>query len=129
MRGRMIMGVLVPYDKVWYAGANLATQFTTETDLVADGTIIPKGTYSLLLLPSRSSWTLILNTKTDLWCFNTYTEDIERQELARTRMKTHRLDTPVDQLTFSFEKVGSSVALKLEWERTQVSVVLAEYVR
>ena len=36
-RGRTIFGDLVPYGKVWRTGANMRTQFTTDSDLKIDG--------------------------------------------------------------------------------------------
>ncbi len=43
MRGRKIMGELVPYDRVWRTGANKATHFTTEADLIIGNVTVPKG--------------------------------------------------------------------------------------
>src|SRR5881296_2123746 len=46
MRGRKIMGGVVPWNQVWRTGANFATRFTTSADLVMGGKVIPKGTYT-----------------------------------------------------------------------------------
>ena len=43
VRGRKIMGELVPYGKVWRTGANEATGFVTDTDLTVGGTKVPAG--------------------------------------------------------------------------------------
>src|ERR1700691_5703072 len=37
MRGRVIYGGLVPYGKEWRVGANEATTFVTDTDLIVGG--------------------------------------------------------------------------------------------
>src|SRR3954451_10510920 len=47
VRGRKIWGELVPYGKVWRAGANEATQIETDKDLVVEGKKLPAGKYSL----------------------------------------------------------------------------------
>src|SRR5437899_1233064 len=67
MRGRKIMGDLVPYDQVWRTGANDATTLTTESDLNIGGTAVPKGTYTLYTLPSAGTWKLIINKQTGQW--------------------------------------------------------------
>ena len=41
MKGRKIYGALVPFGKVWRAGANEATTFVTSSDLVVGGTPVP----------------------------------------------------------------------------------------
>src|SRR5215472_8680273 len=47
MKGRKIMGELVPYGKVWRTGANEATTLTTEIDLNIGGAKVPAGAYTL----------------------------------------------------------------------------------
>ena len=44
VKGRTIWGELVPYDKVWRAGANQATIFETDKDITIEGKL-----YSVLL--------------------------------------------------------------------------------
>jgi hypothetical protein len=61
LRGRRILtDSLVPYDKPWRTGANAATTLTTDVDLVIGGANLPKGKYTLLTLPSRAGWKLIV---------------------------------------------------------------------
>ena len=42
-RDREIFGALVPFDKVWRTGANEATTFQTNKDLIIDGMLLKKG--------------------------------------------------------------------------------------
>src|SRR5437868_11621346 len=61
LRGRTLhTDSLVPYDKPWRMGANAATRFKTDVDLVLGGATVPRGTYVLFSMPSRSGWKLIL---------------------------------------------------------------------
>jgi hypothetical protein len=121
MRGRKIVGGLVPYDQVWRTGANEATHFTTEADLVIGGVAVPKGTYTLFTLPSQSGWKLIVNKRTGQWGIP-YT--YEKEELARIDMKVEALPSAVEQFTISLDKDGADGVLKLEWEKTRASVKL-----
>src|SRR5215472_18855102 len=45
MKGRKIFGDLVPYGKVWRAGANEATTFVTTGDVSVGGKAVPAGSY------------------------------------------------------------------------------------
>src|SRR5258705_5232811 len=43
VKGRKIWDGLVPYDKVWRAGANEATLFETNKDITVEGKALPAG--------------------------------------------------------------------------------------
>src|SRR5690606_24639019 len=48
MKGRVIVGDLVPYDKVWRTGANARTKITFSDDVQVDNTTLKAGTYAIL---------------------------------------------------------------------------------
>lgn len=121
MRGRKIMGELVPYDQVWRTGANKATHLTTEADLMIGNVLVPKGTYTLFTLPSASGWKLIINKHTGQWGIP-YKPEYEQEELARIDMKVTTLSAPVEQFTISLTSANNTGTLKLEWETTSASV-------
>jgi len=119
MKGRKIMGDVVPYGKVWRTGANEATALTTEADLSIGGANVPAGKYTLYTLPSEGTWKLIINKQTGQWG-TIYKED---QDLARVDMEKSKLSEPVEQFTISFKQKGADAAdLVLQWEKTQLSV-------
>jgi len=66
-KGRVIFGELVPYDEVWRTGANEATTFTTNRDLLIDGKTLPAGKYSLWTIPGKESWQIIFNDNMYSW--------------------------------------------------------------
>jgi hypothetical protein len=120
MRGRKIMGELVPWNKVWRTGANLATHLRTNFDLVMGGMPVPRGTYTLWTLPSPKGWKIIINKQTGQWGTN-YDE---RQDLARFEAKVETLPSPVDSFTVALQAGGkTSGILKLMWENTLVSAL------
>jgi hypothetical protein len=119
MRGRKVMGGVVPYGEVWRTGANEATTLTTEADLNIGGASVPAGKYTLYSLPSEGTWKLIISKQTGQWG----TEYHEDQDLARVDMKKSQTSQPVEQFTMSFEKTGGASAnLVMEWENTRLSV-------
>jgi hypothetical protein len=66
-KGRKIFGGLVPYGEVWRTGANEATTFTTNKDLIIDGKKLVTGNYSIWTIPEKDSWTIIFNNKMYNW--------------------------------------------------------------
>lgn len=123
IRGRKIMGELVPFDKVWRTGANEATGFVTDTDLMVGDTKVPAGKYTLYTLPSAGGWKLIINKQTGQWG-TVYNED---QDLARIDMKKTALPKPIEQMTISLVKASPDVAtMNLQWENTGLGVDIKE---
>ena len=62
VKERSIWGELVPYDKIWRAGANEATSITFGDDVKINGSDVAAGTYALFILPKADAeWTIILN--------------------------------------------------------------------
>ena len=118
MRGRVIFGNVVPWNQVWRTGANQATVFETSADLVIAGAPVPAGKYSLWTLPSPGGWKLIVNRNTGQWG----TDYDAQYDLARIDMRVEQLPRPVEQFTIAIEPSGKRGVLKLEWERTRVSV-------
>jgi hypothetical protein len=122
MRGRVIMGQLVPWNKVWRTGANQATHFTTTLDLTLGTVPVPRGRYTLYTLPSPTGWKIILNKQTDQWG-TVYNPSLD---LARFDAGVEALPAAVDTFTIRLEKTGkSSGILKLLWEKTMVSATFA----
>lgn len=67
VKGRKIWGELVPFGKVWRAGANSATIIETDADLNIAGNTLAKGKYSIYMLPSEGDWQVIFNTEVGQW--------------------------------------------------------------
>jgi len=119
VRGRKIMGGLVPYGQVWRTGANAATGLDSPVDLLIGDTAVPAGKYTLYTLPSEGSWKLIINKQVGQWG----TEYSQDQDLARVDMKVSKTEAPVEQFTISWKKNGPDRAdLIMEWENTRASV-------
>jgi hypothetical protein len=119
MRGRVIMGGLVPYGKVWRTGANPATTIKTDADLMIGTALVPAGTYTLFTLPSADTWKLIINKQTGQWGL-TYNAD---QDLARVDMMKAALPAPQEAMSISFENTsGGKTELHVRWEKTDVWV-------
>jgi len=117
-RGRVIMGELVPYGKVWRTGANAATTLTTEGDLMIGSVHVPAGTYTLYTIPGEKEWTLIVNKETGQWG----TKYDEAQDLGRTTLAVKALSTPVETFAISLPAKGQNQStLTLKWENVEAT--------
>jgi hypothetical protein len=122
VRGRKIFGELVPYDQVWRFGANESTSFKTDADLQFGSVVVPKGAYSLYVLPSAKGWKLIVNKETG----QMGTSYVQEQDLARIDLKLEKTTAPVEQMVISLAQAGKGGVLKMEWENTSASVSFIE---
>ena len=118
VKGRVIWGDLVPYDKVWRTGANEATTFTVTKDVTINGKALAAGTYSLHTIPGASSWTVIFNKKADQW--GSYSYDAAEDALRVDAQPT--AGPNVELLTIGFPEVSPDFAtVEIAWEKVRVS--------
>lgn len=120
VKGRTIWGDLVPYDKLWRTGANAGTKLEVSRDVTFGGKALPAGSYALLTIPGKDSWTVILNKNTKLQA-GTGGYD-EKEDVARISVKPEAAPMR-ERLTFVFsDTTDDSTDLDLEWEKLRVSV-------
>ena len=117
VKGRSIWGELVPYGKVWRAGADEATKITFSTDVLIEGKKLSAGSYSFFVIPNKNEWTIIFNKVADQWGAFEYNES---QDALRLKVKTQSIDFQ-EWLTYSFYKNSdSTVLISLVWEKMKV---------
>ena len=97
MRGRKLLGDVVPYDRVWRTGANAATQFATTAPIKLAGMQVPAGTYTLWTVPHMSGVDLIVNRQAGQWG----TEYNGSRNLGTARITTETPVVPVEEFTIS----------------------------
>lgn len=119
MRGRRIMGEVVPFGQVWRTGANEATAFHTDRDLMMGGTRVPAGSYTLWTIPGPDAWTLIINKQTGQWG----TVYDPAQDLARIPVQASlESGPPVELLTLRILPDGAGGMMVIAWEATTVAI-------
>lgn len=67
VKGRKVFGDLVPYGKVWRAGANSSTKIEFRQSINFGGVMVPAGKYGLYILPNEKDWKIILNSDSQSW--------------------------------------------------------------
>jgi hypothetical protein len=117
VKGRVIWGGLVPYDKPWRMGANEATTISFSDPVKVEGTEVPAGKYSFFAIPGRERWTLILNKDPEQ--FGAFGYDAAKDQL---RVSITPVPAPHNEwMKFSIDPVGSNAAIvALDWEKLRV---------
>ena len=125
-RDREIFGGLVPFDEVWRTGANEATTFKTNRELVIGNNIIAKGEYTLWTIPNDTSWQVIFNTKQYPWGVDANMKPLREPEfdVVIINVPVQKLSTVVEQFTIAFDNSTDNLYLTMAWDRTKIAVPL-----
>jgi hypothetical protein len=120
VRGRIIWGGLVPFDKVWVTGAHSATNIEFNHDLVMDGKAIPAGKYAFFTIPTKGAWTLILNKN---WRQHLTDQYDEKEDVLRIQVVPVKEDKNQERLRYVV-KINSSTEgdLIVYWEKLKISL-------
>lgn len=120
MKGRKIMGDLVPYGKVWRTGANQPTTLTFGDEVTIGGTKVPAGKYGLVSIPDKDKWTLIITKQLDVNSPSLYKAE---NDVVRVDVKPVKLKAAAETFTMQFVNVQSnSCELQILWDKTAVSL-------
>ena len=118
VNGRKIWGGLVPYGKVWRAGANENTVIEFSDPVSVEGQPLAKGTYGLHMIPNPDSWTIIFSKTNTAW--GSYSYD-QKEDALRVNVKPRPLAETKEALEFDFEDLKpDSTAVTLKWEKVGV---------
>ena len=121
MRGRVVYGNLVPFDKLWRTGANAYTTITFDTDVTIGGSDVKAGTYSIFTKPGASNWEVFFYT--DIIGGGTPSDWDESKIVAQLTVPVQKMEMPVETFTITFDDVMSDGAnLGIIWENTYVGV-------
>jgi hypothetical protein len=117
VKGRVIWGGLVPYDTVWRTGANEATTISFSDTVMLEGNKLNPGMYMLATIPSKEEWTIIINSKKDLWGAFGYDE---KDDILRVKVKPQEAEF-TERMKFDFSDLtDSSATIELRWEKLKV---------
>jgi len=112
LRGRTLLGDVIPYDRVWRTGANAATQFTTSTPIKLAGLQVPAGTYTLFTAPHTNGVDLIVNKQSGQWG----TEYNRSLDLGTARLISEVATANVEEFTISIVPGDNRLGtLVFEW--------------
>jgi hypothetical protein len=116
---RVVFGSLVPYDRVWRAGANNGTEITFKKNVDFGGIKVKAGTYTLFAIPGEKEWSFILNSNLKQWGSSGYNK-IKKDDVAIVKVESMKTSSTIEKMTF--EVSGNSI--ELMWDDTKASVPL-----
>ncbi|MEC3879420.1 DUF2911 domain-containing protein [Parapedobacter sp. 10938] len=109
VKGREIGVEIAPFGKVWRTGANEATTFEVNKDVLVQGQPLAAGKYSLYSIPGKEKVTLIFNKTWDQWG----TRYNEKQDVLRVdATPSQAAGDSVEQFTITGDKDGT---VTLRW--------------
>ncbi len=123
VKKRKIWGGLVPYNKVWRAGANEATKFTFSKNVMVEGKKFPAGAYSFFVIPTPQKWTVIFNKVSDQWGAFEYNEaeDFYRFKVTPEKAPYHEwLEYAFSGMKVDTSGGYSSATVNLIWDNLKV---------
>ncbi len=119
-RGRQLFGGIVPYDEPWNPGADDATRIEFSRPVEVEGRPVPKGSYSIWMVPGRDRWTLILSRAARVFHVP-YPQGQDQLRLSLTPLSGSHVET----LAFYFPLVDAdSAVLDFHWGDTVLPVRL-----
>ena len=122
VNGRKIWGELVPYGKVWRAGANENTTISFTDDVQIEGSALPAGTYGLHMIPNENEWVIIFSKNHTSWGSFFYKES---EDALRVKVRPGTRDFQ-EWLDYTFtDRTANSAKVTLSWEKMKVSFTVA----
>lgn len=123
VKNRAIFGTLIPYGKLWRAGANEGSEITFTRDVKINGSVLKSGSYSLFVIPEEKEWMFIFNKITRQWATSQYNEKFDA---LRVKADIETISKQ-ERLTYNFENLtDKSVDLTLSWDTKKAKLNLEE---
>ncbi|AEW85275.1 hypothetical protein FCOL_02140 [Flavobacterium columnare ATCC 49512] len=121
IKGRIVFGDLVPFSKIWRAGANANTTISFTDDVTINGATLKKGKYALYVMPKAEEWEIYFYNDTNNW--GTPEKWDDAKVALKTSAKTEILHKSVETFTIGISNTDFNGAnLDFLWEKTAVSL-------
>lgn len=120
--GRELFGKIIPYGKVWRAGANQNTTITFGDDAAVEGKPVPAGTYGLHVIPDQDQWTIIFSKNSTSWGSFSYDE---KEDALRVTAKPRAAEFR-ESLAYTFDDIKpDSAEATLRWDKLAVPFLVS----
>ncbi len=118
MRGRVIFGRVVPWNRFWRTGANAATKLTLSGPIFFNNKELPAGEYSIFTMPTEHDWTIMFNKEANIWglLYN------PANDFLRIPMQVVQLKEPVQLMTIEIVPIEKGGVINIMWENTKAFV-------
>jgi len=118
VKNRTIFGELIPYNKVWRAGANESTTISFQDRVTIDNQKLGPGTYGIHIIPNPKEWIIILSNNHTQWGSFYYdkSEDALRISVQPESIPHQEL------LKYDFENINANnLEVSMRWAKTKIS--------
>ncbi len=121
MRGRVLAGNLIPYDRIWRTGANKNSIITFSKDVMVEGKELKAGSYALFTKPSEALWEIYFYADTENW--GTPASWDASKVAAIVKANPVKTSLPVESFTLAITNVLENGAhLEISWGDILVAV-------
>ena len=119
--GEKRAGALQPFGQYWRVGANEATTFETNADLVINGKDLKAGKYSLYAIPGQAIWTIAFNSNWDRWGA---TAPDTKTDVLRTEVPANNAAEKKEKLEIVFGNPNEAgpANFNIQWDKTAVRI-------
>ncbi len=121
-RGRTLFGGVVRWGEPWTPGANWATTIEVDRNVLLNGKPLPRGKYSIWMVPEQGDWTVRLNRNARLFHMNRpATADDQLSLRVKPEQGPH-----LEVLSWYFSAVmRDGAALRMHWGTTYIPLHIA----
>jgi hypothetical protein len=128
LKGREMIGQVVPWNALWRTGANAATKIQFNDAVEILGHKVDAGAYAIYTIPQKNGdWTLILNKGFNNSGVSGYKES---EDVFRTTVKAGKNASKVETLTMQFSDVkAESCVLNIKWESFALKIPITTNVK
>ncbi|MCG8374341.1 MAG: DUF2911 domain-containing protein [Balneolales bacterium] len=124
VNGRKMIGDRIPLDQPWRFGANEPTRFYTTADVELGGVYLPKGRYSIYVVPGRFEWEVVINTSVSHWG-NNFSQRVLSKKIGSFNIEPEYMIEPVEKMVITTSNIqpgDNEGAIIFEWEQTRFEI-------
>ncbi len=124
LKGRKMMGTdIIPYGKIWRTGANKIPSITLDKEIMMGNKKIGAGTYGIITIPGKKTWTIIISNNANQWGTYNYKESEDNYRFEAPGMKNKEKE---ETFTIGFTDIKEeSASMYIKWENDMVKFPLS----
>lgn len=117
VKNRQVLGKLIPNGKIWRLGANEATTFEVNQDVLVEGKPLAAGKYAMFSIQDGGDWTIIFNKDAEQWGAYKYKES---EDALRVVIKPGTSTDMAERMTFAVKEVKTgALDVVFNWDKIE----------
>jgi hypothetical protein len=124
LKKREVGREVATYGQLWRTGANSSTKLKFSDAVTIQGKKVPAGEYTLLTIPGKDEWTVIINKNLEL-SGNDDKNYKQADDVARFMIKPTQNPSEIENFTINFANLKNNAAdLEILWDNTIASFTI-----